>query len=934
MTRINTNVSSLVAQNRLNKTNSDLQTSLTRLSTGLRINTGKDDPAGLIASEALRSDITSINKAISNTQRATQIIATADSALGQVSSLLNDIRGLVTEAANSGALSDDEIAANQLQIDSSLEAINRISQTTTFQGRRLLDGSLDFITRDGTGYNTVADIKIDQANLGSSGSISVNVEIASAATKATISSTGIPAATTAVQSSGTITFTDDTPDTNAAGSVSLANAYTIGAEATGSITFANAWTPGNEAGGTLTLGNSGVTVDIDAIDAAAADGAFGNGVIIDVTTIASGTSSGTYDANTNTLSLTIVEGDSGATIQGHLAADTNINSIFAFTNGAGAASNASDAGTYTGVLSGGTNTTNPATGFTLTAADGGEADGVLGNTTDVVFTSGAANGASYDAGTNILTVTVAAGATISDIANAINTEGNFVASNTVNGTYNYDVADNGTDTDPLASGTSPTAAASFTLEAVSGGQADGTLGNATSLVFQTGATTAAEYDSGTNTLTVSVADGDTVDDVIAAINSDLAGDFLAKSPLNGTSIFSATDFGTTTPLSGGTDTTIDDVITVTADEATPNADGVTITLNSDNSLAAGEATAEIDDDGNIIVNVSSNGSVAIGTIASAINDLDGFGATVTTSDADGYYDIVNDTTAVTADLAGGVFGGGINDDLVVQITGATGGEVFQFEKGASLSSIIASINLVSDATSIVASNDSGNLKLTSSHYGSNAFIDVEVISEGTDGTFESGLTAKRSNGTDIVATVNGTAATSQGNTLSINTATLDLSLTVDDGSSTSVNFDITGGGALFQLGGEVVSNQQARLGISSLSTGKLGGVNGRLYELASGQAKSLVNDVVGAGRVIDEVINKVTSLRGRLGAFQATTLESNLVSLNDTVANLTEAESSIRDADFAQESARLTRAQILVQSGTSVLGIANQNPQNVLALLR
>ena len=67
------------------------------MSTGLRINTGKDDPAGLIASENLRSDITSIKKAISNTDRANQVIATADSALGQVSSLLNDIRGLVTE---------------------------------------------------------------------------------------------------------------------------------------------------------------------------------------------------------------------------------------------------------------------------------------------------------------------------------------------------------------------------------------------------------------------------------------------------------------------------------------------------------------------------------------------------------------------------------------------------------------------------------------------------------------------------------------------------------------------------------------------------------------------------------------------------------------------------------------------------------------------
>ena len=114
MTRINTNVSSLNAQNSLARSNSQLQEALTRLSTGLRINTGKDDPAGLIASEVLRSDITSTNKAISNTQRANQIIATADSALGQVSSLLNDIRGLVEESANKGALSRDMILSNSL----------------------------------------------------------------------------------------------------------------------------------------------------------------------------------------------------------------------------------------------------------------------------------------------------------------------------------------------------------------------------------------------------------------------------------------------------------------------------------------------------------------------------------------------------------------------------------------------------------------------------------------------------------------------------------------------------------------------------------------------------------------------------------------------------------------------------------------------------
>src|SRR3954466_5195335 len=183
MSRINTNVSSLIAQQNLARSNEQLQQSLTRLSTGLRINSGKDDPAGLIASENLRRDITSINTAIKNTQQADQLIATSDSALGQISNLLNDIRGLVVEAANKGVLSDEQIAANQLQVDSSLEAIDRIAQVTTFQGRKLLDGSLDFQVAYTAGGTTVRDLGIQQANLGTAGSVDVDVNITAAATK-------------------------------------------------------------------------------------------------------------------------------------------------------------------------------------------------------------------------------------------------------------------------------------------------------------------------------------------------------------------------------------------------------------------------------------------------------------------------------------------------------------------------------------------------------------------------------------------------------------------------------------------------------------------------------------------------------------------------------------------------------------------------------
>lgn len=941
MTRINTNVPSLIAQNRLQSSNEDLNTALTRLSTGLRINSGADDPAGLIASEALRSEITSLGKAITNTNRASQIISTADSALGEVSNLLNDIRGLVVEAANSGALSNEEIAANQLQIDSSLEAINRIAQTTTFQGRKLLDGSLDFQST-ASGVDSIKDIKIDQANLGATGSINVDVDVAAAATRATVSSTGIPAATTGVESSGTISFAAASPDAEASGTVTLADAFSIGDEATGAITFAAATTPNGESVGVVELG-SGVRLDITAVDGGAADGTVGNDTTINVVTQVAGASTASFDAGSNTLTLTLTEGDDAATIATDIGTGTD------FTVGANATTAntvlSADAGPYTDPIgpglpgytigTPGTDATDVATGFTLSAVDGGVVDGSIGDDVVINYSSGATTAASYDAGANELNITVADGASINDVFNAVNADVGtaFTASNLNNGEYTYSTADNGTDAaGTITGGTNPNLAGTFDIEAVNGQAADGTAGNGATLNLVSGAATAAVYDAGTNTINVTVADGATVDDIATAINAD--GNFLTRNVANGTSVLAATDLGANDPtLALGTDTSANDVITVKADDPSASFDGTTITVNADNSLAAGTASASLDTDGNIVVNVSDVGDVALGTISSEISKLEGFTASVTATDGDGSINATDIGAATTADFTGGVFGGGLNADLVVQVRGSEGSEVFQFEKGASLESIVQSINLVSDATGISAVDDSGSLKLTSTNYGSDAVIDIEVINEGDGGTFKSGLSSTTATGTDIKASVNGITADGDGNSFSINTSTLDLNLTVNDGSADDFTFTISGGGAKFQLGPDVTTTQQARLGIGSVSTGQLGGPAGRLYELGSGQSKSLTNDVGGAAKVIDDVISKVTGLRGRLGAFQATTLNSNLVSLKETQANLLEAESSIRDADFAQESANLTRAQILTQSGTNVLSLANQNPQNVLALL-
>jgi flagellin len=209
-------------------------------------------------------------------------------------------------------------------------------------------------------------------------------------------------------------------------------------------------------------------------------------------------------------------------------------------------------------------------------------------------------------------------------------------------------------------------------------------------------------------------------------------------------------------------------------------------------------------------------------------------------------------------------------------------------------------------------------------------VDIKL----TSGTIGSLAASTRIIGTDVVGTVNGITAKGAGNRLSVNTSTLDLRTTVQAGFTGTASFDITGGGALFQLGPDVVSNQQTRVGISSVNTAKLGGVDGTLFELNSGGDADLSTSPNKAASIVEEAITQITSLRGRLGAFQSTSLQTNKNTLNDTLVNLTEAQSQIRDADFAAESAALTRAQILIQSGTTVLKEANQNPQNVLALLR
>jgi flagellin len=281
----------------------------------------------------------------------------------------------------------------------------------------------------------------------------------------------------------------------------------------------------------------------------------------------------------------------------------------------------------------------------------------------------------------------------------------------------------------------------------------------------------------------------------------------------------------------------------------------------------------------------------------------------------------------------------VTNSVTLEIAGTDGVDVLTFTSGTTASAIAFAVNRISDSTGVTATDRVGTSGIVfhSSGYGTKSFVSVSAQSGSFNTVDSAGGSKSRAVGRNAVATINGALTVGDGLNLKLNTTTLDLDLTLADTfGAGQTSFAITGGGALFQLGPQVNTNQQVNVAIGSVAASKLGNNNlGFLNDLVTGGTKTLVAGKAGdASRVIEEAIRQVAVTRGRLGAFEKNTLDTNVNSLSIALENVTASESSIRDADFATETAALTRAQILTQAGTSVLSTANSTPQSVLSLLQ
>ncbi|BBO24954.1 MAG: flagellin [Chthonomonadaceae bacterium] len=293
--RVNTNVTAMNALRNVGETNMAFGKSISRLSTGLRINSAADDPAGLIISENFRAQISGIDQAIRNNQDAVNLVKTAEAALDEVNRLLRDARTLALASANSGTQTSQQIQANQNQLTSIINSVSRISEQTQFGTKRLLDGS------SGVSAALLSSTNVNGLYFGgtfNSAAITtdslVTVSVSTAATRAVVTGSVTFTFATSTVSAGTFTIngrTFTTASTNTAQDV--INMINSSSDATGVTAI---WSAGsgivlkaNEYG---SIGNFSLSDANGVVNAAGTTNATGTDAIANVIIDSNGSTSG------------------------------------------------------------------------------------------------------------------------------------------------------------------------------------------------------------------------------------------------------------------------------------------------------------------------------------------------------------------------------------------------------------------------------------------------------------------------------------------------------------------------------------------------------------------------------------------------------------------------------------------------------------------
>jgi flagellin len=374
-------------------------------------------------------------------------------------------------------------------------------------------------------------------------------------------------------------------------------------------------------------------------------------------------------------------------------------------------------------------------------------------------------------------------------------------------------------------------------------------------------------------------------------------------------------------------------------------DSANSAINDSNTLAANQAEVAnaLDTIDRIAANTQFGAKKVLdgsAGITGTADDTDVTFLRATSSSPTGTFAVAVTTVAERANTTAGT---AQSAALAAAETLTINGVSISLSAGLTQAQVISRVNEFTGQTGVTAEVGAGSAtRLRTSTFGLAASVTVQsnVTAAATSSGF--GTTQVSDQGVDVAGTIGTFAATGNGNVLTGTTgggaAGISVSLGLAAGSTVASvtgaqgNVTITDQSLVFQIGAN--ASQSAKVAVDKVKTEALGlnvaGVQFANLKAIDIRSTSGANDAI---KVVDQAISDVSNLRGRLGAFQQQTLESTANNLRATLENTVNAESVIRDTDFAVETANFTKNQVLLQAGTTVLSNANQIPQLVLALL-
>ncbi|WP_299774372.1 flagellin [uncultured Pseudoteredinibacter sp.] len=831
---INTNMASLTAQRNLSSAQGAQADAMQRLSSGLRINSAKDDAAGLAISTRFSSQTQGLAVAIRNSGDGVSLAQTAEGALGTMTESLQRVRELALQAANGTNSASDREALNA-EAQQMIAEITRTADETNFNGQKLLDGSFDTKFQVGANAGETIDVKVSDVGADTLG-VSKQAGVSAVGTDSALGNGDLIINGVEISSSSAA---DD-------------NASTAGAEASAIAKVAAINKHSDE---------SGVRA------------------VVDENTVAGSTQ--TAAAQSGTITLNGVDIDIDTTGD-------------AATTRAAVASAINAVSEQTGVKA--IDTGDAATGVTLESADGRNIELNLATAGSLdSANTGLAASDTYEGGFTL----VAEGDT-----KEINVQGG-------NGTGNGDLANAGLSKGDYTPGVSAVASSAKTgTTATSATAATGVID--LSSLF-------ADNSSGTHTVDVDV-DGATQTwtfnaDLSGAVdNDDLIADLAGNSGVTLTAVNGgAANDGLFTLTSSSTGASSALAVSASAGNgATTAISGYTAGADAgaaaDRDLDAGDLVinnvaikaAQAGDDTASYSDASSSSKEASGiSVAAAINKSTG--ETGVSAEVNATEFVGGSTTSAGTDgNTGAVWVNGVEVDLTVQT-----------DAGSNRAHALEQINKVSGQTGVTATDNGESLTLTAAD-GRNIVLafDTNAADNGGVAASNFGLGGTAISSSDITTTGTGKTAADAEALTTYSTVTLSGAGDIEVGAG------INGSTALDEIG---------------FTAGSFGG--GEDGTFLKDIDLSTVDGANAALTAIDNALDTVNAQRADLGAIQ-NRFETTVQNLQVNSENLTAANSRIRDADFASETAELSRARVLQQAGTSILAQANALPNQVLSLLQ